>query len=141
MECCNCKVAGNEWGIGADMSYPEPYGLECGTGWKGIVDHTHEKLKYIDPDYKITQIKEKFGGLRYYFDTSLYYGSIAHEIMDDIVKSAEYEASNTCEICGTSKYGAEVETRVERGWYYTYCKECSDKAIESRKIRFGDFSD
>jgi hypothetical protein len=121
--------------------YPKPYGLECGEGWKDIVDYTHEKLKYIDPDYTIAQIKEKFGGLRYYFDTSIEYGSIAYDIMNDIVKAAEYEASYTCELCGAQGISKGVETRKDHGWYYTYCKECSDKATESRKIRFGDLSD
>ena len=118
------------------MTYPEPYGLECGAGWKEIVDCTHEKLKYIDPDYKIAQIKEKFGGLRYYFDPSFDYGSIQVDIMDDIVRAAEYEASITCELCGVHGKLNGVETRVDHYWYYTYCKECSDKAIAERKARF-----
>jgi antirestriction protein ArdC len=115
------------------MTYPEPYGLECGAGWKDIIDRTHEKLKYIDPDYKIAQIKEKFGGLRYYFDPSFDYGSIQVDIMDDIVRAAEYEASITCELCGACGWGKEVELRIDRGYYYTYCKECSDKFVEERK--------
>jgi hypothetical protein len=123
------------------MTYPKPYGLECGDGWKNIVDETHEKLKYIDPDYKVFQIKEKFGGLRYYFDSSLEYGSIAHKIMHDVVMAAEHEASRTCEICGTNKSKAEVETRIDNYWYYTYCKECSDKEIERRNERFGKKND
>ena len=40
------------------MTYLEPYGLECGDGWKDIIMRTHEKLKYIDPDYTIAQINE-----------------------------------------------------------------------------------
>jgi len=123
------------------MTYPEPYGLECGAGWKDIVDRTHEKLKYIDPDYTIFQIKEKFGGLRYYFDTSLEYGSTPHNIMNDIVSAAEFEASNTCEMCGTSGRIKEVELRVDHYWYYTYCKECSDKHIAERNERFGRKND
>jgi DNA-directed RNA polymerase subunit RPC12/RpoP len=118
------------------MTYPEPYGLECGGGWKNIIDHTHEKLKYIDPDYKIAQIKEKFGGLRYYFDASIEYGSLAYDIMNDIVKAAEYEASYTCELCGSQGLSKGVKTRNDHGWYYTYCKECSDKVIAERKKRF-----
>jgi hypothetical protein len=123
------------------MTYPEPYGLECGAGWKDIVDHTHEKLKYIDPDYKIAQIKEKFGGLRYYFDASVEYGSVAYYIMNDIVKAAENEASYTCELCGVQGLSKGVETRVDHYWYYTYCKECSDKHIAERNERFGRKND
>jgi hypothetical protein len=111
------------------MSYDEPFGDEAGEGWKNIVQATHNKLKYIDPNYKIAQIKEKFGGLRYYFDSSIEYGSIAHDIMHDVVRFAEYEATKVCQVCGTGKYDAGVELRVHHYWYYNYCKECSDKHI------------
>lgn len=120
------------------MSYDEPFGFECGEGWHKIIQETHNKLKYIDPDYKIAQIKEKFGGLRYYFDPSFDYGSIQVDIMDDIVRAAEYEASITCELCGAYGWGTEVEVRVDRGLYYGYCKECSDKFIKDRNERFNN---
>jgi len=109
------------------MTYPEPYGLECGAGWKDIIDRTHDKLKYIDPDYTIAQIKEKFGGLRYYYNQSVEYGSLASVIMEDIVRAAEYEASYTCELCGANKSSDEVEIRVHNYWYFGYCKTCADK--------------
>lgn len=117
------------------MSYDEPFGSECGEGWHGIINDTHIKLKYIDPDYKIDQIKEKFGGLRYYFTPSekYSYGSTASNIMDDIVRSAEYQASLTCELCGNSGWGANVDIRIHNGWYFGYCEECANKAIEERK--------
>ena len=118
------------------MTYPKPYGLECGDGWKKIVDYTHEKLKYIDPDYKVFQIKEKFGGLRYYYDSSIYYGTIQRDIMEDIIKAAELEASYTCELCGVQGLTSGVKTRVDHGLYYTYCKECSDKMVAERNKRF-----
>jgi hypothetical protein len=117
--------------------YPKPYGLECGDGWKSIVDRTHEKLKHIDPDYTIIQVKEKFGGLSYYFDASVEYDSIQHDIMNDIVAAAERMASLTCEICGADSYMDNVETRVHHHWYYNYCEKCSDKLIEDRHRYYG----
>jgi len=119
------------------MSYTEPFGSECGEGWHRIILDTHNKLKYVDPNYTIVQIKEKFGGLRYYFDASVEYGSIQQHIMDDIVRAAEHEASITCEKCGEQGWDKGVETRSDRGWYYTYCKECSDGAVAEREARFG----
>jgi hypothetical protein len=38
--------------------------------WFPFVIKCHEELLAIDPNYKIFQIKEKFGGLRYYFTPS-----------------------------------------------------------------------
>ena len=115
------------------MGYSEPYGIECGEGWRDIISRTHEKLKYLDPDYTILQIKEKFGGLRYYFDSSEY-GGVTYDIMNDVVSSAEREASYTCELCGASGImKGKVKTRVDHWLYYTYCKECSDEFIERRR--------
>lgn len=111
----------------------------CGDGWKEIIRNTDEKLKYIDPDYTIAQIKEKFGGLRYYFDSSLEYGSIAHEIMDDIVRAAEYEASRTCELCGANKSSDKVEVRLHKYWYFGYCQPCADKHIAERELRYKNY--
>ena len=118
------------------MSYPEPYGMECHEGWKSIIDDTHNKLKYIDPDYKVAQIKEKFGGLRYYYDHSFEsYDDIRREIMDDIVRTAEDEASRTCELCGANKSSDKVEIRVHKYWYFGYCQSCADKHIAERERR------
>lgn len=36
--------------------------------WYPIIKETHDKLTELIPGYNIGQIKEKFGGLRYYFD-------------------------------------------------------------------------
>ena len=100
------------------MIYPEPYGLECKDGWKKIIERTHEKLVYIDPNYTILQIKEKFGGLRYYFISTLPYDSITYDIMHYVVNEAEAHCARTCELCG-----AEGTLRHNSGWYKTLCDE------------------
>ena len=118
------------------MSYDEPLGSETGKGWEDIILYTHQKLKYVDPEYNIRQIKEKFGGLRYYFDTSFEYSSIPWQVMKDIVRSAEQQASLTCEQCGVSDFNSKLELRVHRGFYYTNCEECSNKTIKEREEYF-----
>ena len=109
----------------------------CGNGWKEIIRNTDEKLKYIDPEYTIAQIKEKFGGLRYYFDQSFEsYDDVRREIMDDIVRAAEYEASRTCELCGASKASDKVEIRVHKYFYFGYCQSCADNYISETEARY-----
>lgn len=122
------------------MIYPEPYGMECKDGWKDIIERTHEKLLYVDPDYTIAQIKEKFGGLRYYYDHSFEsYDDIRREIMDDIVRSAEDEASRTCELCGANESRDKVEIRVHKYWYFGYCQSCADKYITEREEAYAKY--
>jgi hypothetical protein len=124
----------------AAMSYDEPFGHECGEGWKTIINDTHRKLKYLDSNYKIAQIKEKFGGLRYYYDTSLEYTNTVSQIMEDVVRAAEEKASRTCDKCGTSDYKDKVDLRIHRGFYYTNCEECSNKMIEEHEAYFKEKS-
>jgi hypothetical protein len=101
--------------------------ISCGPGWYKIIIEANEKLKFIDPDYEIQQVKEKYGTLRYYFGSKFNYESIQYKIMQTIVDYAEYLSENTCEECGTGSWGTEVETRATHGWLSTNCKECYDK--------------
>lgn len=39
--------------------------------WRKTILQLHEKLVHLDPDYQIDQIKEKFGELRFYYDSKL----------------------------------------------------------------------
>ena len=106
---------------------PENWGrwVTLDKGWYKLVIDTHKKLKYIDPNYQINQVKEKFGGLRYYYQSSFPYGSMQDEIMQAIVNTAEEIASKTCETCGIYDYKARVETRVRNHWYKTLCRDCA----------------
>jgi hypothetical protein len=99
------------------VSYDEPWGDEVGEGWKQIVLDTHARLKYLDPDYKIGQIKEKFAGLRYYYESSLDWEDIRRKIMTDVVTAAEARCDRTCEYCG-----APGEVR-DVGWWKTLCDQ------------------
>jgi superfamily II helicase len=111
----------------------ELYGA-CGDGWNEIIQGTHEKLRWLDPDYHINQIKEKFGGLRYYFTPSKDVSIIQRNIMNDVVALAEYYAWRTCEKCGAEKsYNTNVETRAIHHWYLTRCDKCYEEELERRK--------
>ena len=48
----------------------EGAGYPVGKGWMPLVLECHRKLTALDPEYYIVQIKEKFGTLRYYCDSS-----------------------------------------------------------------------
>lgn len=43
---------------------------DAGHDWWYPINYAHTRLTSLDPDYKITQIKNKFGGLRFYFTLS-----------------------------------------------------------------------
>ena len=64
--------------------------------------------------YRIAQVKEKFGGLRWYDYSS------APEI-DRIIYKYEDISYHTCVRCG------RPATKMSRGWICPYCDKCAEK--------------
>jgi hypothetical protein len=137
-----------------EEAYPEmfaqPYGGFCvGVGWWPILESlcaniqshinhvkkTRERLLVDNPyNHKIpddveqvvvAQIKEKFGGLRFYYDGG-------DEQVYGMVRMAEAWADKHCEICG--KPGKSRNT----GWIKTLCDEHAAEREAEYKARFGD---
>lgn len=118
---------------------PEGWGkyISCNPGWWYILEELETKLNYLDPDYKINQVKEKFGALRFYYQSSK--GGVVQDIMNDCVRAAERLSTSTCEMCGSScvrtipekvKWDSTVKLR-DGGWYKTLCNTCA-KASDGR---------
>jgi hypothetical protein len=82
----------------------------------------------------IQQIKEKFGTLRFYYNTlNSQYPKIVEKSISALVSQSESKSVNVCEICG--KYG---ETRTN-GIVFTSCDEHkleNSITIEEHKVLF-----
>jgi len=86
--------------------------IDVDEGWYQLVIDCDRELTQIDPNYQIAQIKQKFGGLRYYFQPSL---PNTYKAMNEVVTKYETIAAVTCE--STGKTGALM--RSKSGWYRT----------------------
>lgn len=119
------------------------FGISCGDGWSNIIDLLcHSIQHYIDsmhdnkgyalrwnekhPDnlkeieepldqIVATQVKEKFGGLRFYTNHS-------DDYVDGLIQMAELMSTRTCEVCGN------IGKSRTGGWIRTLC----DKHAEER---------
>lgn len=115
----------------------------CPEGWYWILEELDQKLLNLDPNHKIIQVKVKFGGLRYYFETEA--TDILREIMYDCQAQAYLKALNTCMDCGKGAYrGNEfsdrtVETRYN-GWVNTTCDACNKIRISKRTTAKDNYS-
>lgn len=94
-------------------SVPDTVGM-VGDGWVPLLDRMMEDLAKVGPIGPIAQIKEKFGGLRFY----VFNASEAHY---EILLAAERESYNVCERCG-----APGKLRSERRWWKTLCEPCTE---------------
>lgn len=83
------------------------YAKHCvGPGWSKLLDKIYDILP---PDAYVVQVKEKFGGIRFYV-----YG-VSEEVLD-FIDSIEKESYETCEICGNPgniRDGSWVTTRCD----------------------------
>lgn len=86
--------------------------LECSSGWWPIVAKLDRDIAELVPDYSLLQVKEKFGGLRYY--VALPAGAPEEEI-HRLIAAAETTAGFTCEFCG------EPGRSRNTGWIKTLC--------------------
>jgi hypothetical protein len=93
----------------------------CGDGWLQLLHDCIAELIAADWDKHILQIKEKFGGLRFYI------GSGSEEIYE-IISKYETLSYKTCEVCGETG-----ELRNDIGWYRTLCDKHYNELKEERK--------
>lgn len=96
---------------------PEKY-ISIHQGWYNLVLQCHIELLNIDPFYRIFQIKEKFGSLRYYIEPSEdYWETPQDERIALTAIIAKYEAMSrvTCELTGQNGLLMKSPT----GWFKT----------------------
>ena len=98
-----------------------------GDGWLDIVVEATAQLEALDPGFKILQIKEKFGGLRYYYTPTEGANTATRKAMEAVVMAAEGTCECTCETCGNSG-----EFR-DGGWLRTLCDACEAEYQDKRK--------
>lgn len=111
-----------------ELGIPKPDILsgEIGKGWWPIVKSLHEEIYKLDPDYQLVQVKEKFGGLRYYIRTSDGMHPDDYQRIRYLVNNAETISLRTCEDCG-----AQGEQRyISQYWIKTLCESCHEKKVQ-----------
>jgi len=96
--------------------------VDVDEGWYQLVLDCDKELTQIDPGYQIVQIKQKFGGLRYYFESSPLLGT--RKAMDDVVAKYEAVAAVTCEATGNPG----VLMKSAGGWVKTLDPEYASSA-------------
>ncbi|MFC5749049.1 hypothetical protein [Actinomadura rugatobispora] len=106
-----------------------------GRGWHPLLLELHEDLRALIPDYRVTQVKEKYGTLRVYLVSGLLRGPYLEtgtlpseeeskrmawqdRQASRLVHAAEERSGTICEACG-----APGEPR-KGAWIKTLCDTC-----------------
>lgn len=88
-------------------------GFECGPGWSDLITAVNELLDLWGDDVHFVQIKEKFAGLRLYFEGVDELGRV-----DELTDAAEELSYALCESCGKA-----AKVRDRGGYIFTACDE------------------
>ena len=95
------------------------WGFECGDGWYNIIDALCSSMQhYYDNNGTglhqpvASQVKEKYGTLRFYYDGG-------GDYTEGMVWLAETLSAQTCESCG------QPGVLRKGGWLKTLCEECN----------------
>jgi len=93
------------------------FGFECSDGWNDLLWRLCEDIEKLGPgeDFRVEQVKEKFGGLRFYTSGT------NTEVFNRITE-AENESYKTCEFCGSKE-----DVTSTGSWVTTRCKSCREK--------------
>lgn len=88
-------------------------GFECGPGWTDLFDATFTWLDQVahDRHWSPSQVKEKFGSLRFYWNGDL------PDLGEEIIEAAEHVSGHLCEVCG-----APGQLKSDSGWWSTRCR-------------------
>jgi hypothetical protein len=101
------------------------WNLSFGTGWYKIIEDLCNKISLVIdslPEYEqeelyVVQIKEKFGGLRFYM-------SFYNKDIEDLIKEAEILCYKTCEFCGEP---GEIKNKDNAWWVKVRCDKCQQE--------------
>lgn len=102
---------------------------EVPTGWQPLIRELLAELAKVPGwrDSYIDQIKEKFGGLRFYYSgptpedaPELDLDAFA-DAVDSLIASAEVRALATCGHCAST---TAVKRQRVAGWIHTLCEPC-----------------
>lgn len=93
------------------------WGFECGDGWFDLIDELSKNLVKLDSAIRVGQVKEKYGGLRFYLDNDNYSDEIG-----DLIHEAEAKSYKICGGCGS-----ENNVTIKNRWVGPICEDCSKK--------------
>ena len=116
-----------------EIVLPIQFGVECGDGWFMLLEQLMRSVEsHLNPEnswprkeripLQIDQIKEKFGGLRFY-----YHGG-DNEVRG-MVNLAERLSYSICEQCGSTKNVTQT-----KGWIITLCEDSMKIHNKNEKV-------
>jgi hypothetical protein len=99
-----------------------PFGFQCEDGWFNLIRSLCEELEPLVAEverttkkqFKVIEVKQKFGSLRFYVDN-------ANDAIRECIEVAQQQSSGICELCGRAG-------RLRQGdWLRVQCDEHAEE--------------
>src|SRR3990167_1021456 len=87
------------------------WGIDTGDGWFTLIDDLCDQIMRTGIRVEAVQVKEKFGGLRFYFEPY-------DDQIGGLVSCTEAKSYTICDMCG----GPGIPRKG--GWVVTRCNKC-----------------
>ena len=115
------EIGGLENGYFTDRpAIKDRYIAGVGNGWLGLIKELIEEAIKLGWDRQVCQIKEKFGGLRFYING-------APDGVHKLIREAENKSYEICEVCG------EPGEMRKGSWIVTLCDKHNTERNEKLK--------
>jgi hypothetical protein len=115
------------------------WGVETGNGWFPIINLLCSNLQWDTdrngyPQVVATQVKEKFGTLRFYYthapsDNLITYTDRQYGHQDGMISFVEQLSAYVCEECGSNDKVTQT-----KGWIVSLCPKCMEVYKKKRNI-------
>lgn len=100
--------------------------LGCvGNGWAPLIERFYETANQSTIPIVVLQVKEKFGGLRIYWNSegeNVNYFDGRYLEIDRLIDTLRILSTNTCETCG-----ANGKIHMYNSWMKACCNACYEK--------------
>jgi len=122
----------DQWAAkGREPFHPIAFGFECGGGWFPILKELCLKIEALintlpldeQQNFHVAQVKEKFGGLRFYMHGET-------DEMSKLIREAEEKCDSTCETCSAPSI------QLGQGWIVNACRPCWVKYAVGHSYRY-----
>lgn len=100
-------------------------------GWAGLLNGLRHRLDNLDISVSVSQVKEKFGGLRFYVSLPDDATERDRRIVDSWIEGAETASFFLCYLCG-----AGATHQGTGSWVRYFCAEHDTADLFARRGRF-----
>lgn len=109
------SINGLESGYKKHLKITDRYFFEVEDGWLPLLEELITNAIALGWNKQVRQVKEKFGGLRFYV------GPCSDEVID-LIEEAGRKSYTICENCGKS---GKLRKTVVGNWFFTNCDSCA----------------